>query len=73
LKRKYGEELKATKYRNQAKEVKFKLLIHNIDRATSISVVIQMRISTEPELYYPAIPDYCKYILIPHSLILLLL
>jgi len=48
LKRKYGEELKATKYRNQAKEVKFKLLIHNIDRATSISVIIQMRISTEP-------------------------
>ncbi|ODV48878.1 MAG: transposase IS4 family protein, partial [Methanohalophilus sp. 2-GBenrich] len=33
---------------NQAKEVKFKLLIHNIDRATSISVIIQMRISTEP-------------------------
>jgi hypothetical protein len=48
LKRKYGEELRATKYRNQVKEVKFKLLIHNIDRATSISVVIQMRISTEP-------------------------
>jgi hypothetical protein len=29
LKRKYGEELRATKYRNQVKEVKFKLLIHN--------------------------------------------
>ena len=29
LKRKYGEELRATKYRNQVKEVMFKLLIHN--------------------------------------------
>ena len=48
LKRKYREELRATKYRNQVKEVKFKLLIHNIDRAISVSIIIQMRISTEP-------------------------
>jgi hypothetical protein len=48
LKRKYREELGARKYRNQVKEVKFKFLIHNIDRAISVSVIIQMRISTEP-------------------------
>jgi len=38
LKRRYGEELKATKYRNQVKVVKFKLLSYNRDRTTSISV-----------------------------------
>ncbi|SMH45654.1 Transglutaminase-like superfamily protein, partial [Methanohalophilus portucalensis FDF-1] len=36
----------------QVKEVKFKLLIHNIDRSVSVSVIIQMGISTEPE-YVP--------------------
>jgi hypothetical protein len=51
LKRKYREELRATKYRNQVKEVKFKLLIHNIDRAISVSIIIQMRISTEPSFH----------------------
>ncbi|SMH27510.1 hypothetical protein SAMN06264941_0001, partial [Methanohalophilus portucalensis FDF-1] len=35
----------------QVKEVKFKLLIHNIDRSVSVSVIIQMGISTEPILY----------------------
>ena len=32
LKRKYGEEIRAKKYWNQLKEIKFKVLVHNIDR-----------------------------------------
>jgi len=32
LKRKYGEEIRAKKYWNQLKEIKFKLLVHNLDR-----------------------------------------
>jgi predicted enzyme involved in methoxymalonyl-ACP biosynthesis len=48
LKRKYGEEMKARKYRNQVKEIKMKLLVHNIDRYARVELMIQMRISTEP-------------------------
>ncbi|MDI6859873.1 MAG: hypothetical protein QMC85_05195 [Methanocellales archaeon] len=33
LKRRYGESLKARRYRNQVKEIKVKLVIYNIDRA----------------------------------------
>jgi len=62
LKRKYREELWATKYRNQVKEVKFKLLIHNIDRAISVSMIIQMRISTEPSLVHFLILRHNKII-----------
>ncbi len=49
LKRKYSEEIKAKKYWNQVKEVKFKLLVHNLDRYVKVIFVIQMRISTEPK------------------------
>jgi hypothetical protein len=52
LKIKYGEEIKATKYCNQVKEVKFKLLVHNIHRKTKITVIIKMGISTEPILHF---------------------
>ena len=52
LKRKYGEEVRAKKYRNQAKEVKFKLLVHNLDRYVKVIFVIKMRISTEPKSYF---------------------
>jgi hypothetical protein len=48
LKRKYGEEVRAKKYWNQVKEIKFKLLVHNLDRYVKVIFVIQMRISTEP-------------------------
>jgi HAD superfamily hydrolase (TIGR01509 family) len=48
LKRKYGEEIKATKHCNQVKEVKIKVLIHNIDRHVKAIIYISMRISTEP-------------------------
>jgi predicted enzyme involved in methoxymalonyl-ACP biosynthesis len=48
LKRKYGEELRAKHYRNQPKEVKLKLLVHNLDRHVKVALILQMRISTEP-------------------------
>jgi transposase len=48
LKRKYGEEIKAAKYWNQVKEVKIKILIHNIDRHVKAILYISMSISTEP-------------------------
>jgi len=49
-KMKYGEVPGSTLYRNQVKEVKFKLLIHNINRSISTSVIIQRGISTEPSI-----------------------
>jgi len=49
LKRKYGESLCARKYRNQVKEVKLKVLIHNFDRYVKIVCFVWLRISTEPK------------------------
>ncbi|MBN2110569.1 MAG: IS5 family transposase [Methanosarcinaceae archaeon] len=49
LKRKYGEEIRAKGYWNQLKEVKFKLLVHNLDRYVKVILLIKMRISTEPK------------------------
>ncbi len=51
LKRKYGEAVRAKKYWNQVKEVKFKILIHNLDRYVKVIFIVQMRISTEPFSY----------------------
>jgi len=48
-KRKYGESLCARKYRNQVKEVKFKILIHNLDTYVKFVFLVWMRISTEPK------------------------
>ena len=48
LKRKYGEEIKAKKYWNQVKEIKIKLIVHNLGRCAKVVYVIHMRISTEP-------------------------
>ena len=50
LKRKYGEEIRAKGYWNQLKEVKFKLLVHNLDRYVKVILVVKMRFSTEPFL-----------------------
>jgi len=47
--KKYGEEVKAKKYWNQAKEVKLKLLVHNLDRYVKVTYIVQMSISTEPK------------------------
>jgi hypothetical protein len=49
LKRKYSEEIRAKEYWNQLKEVKFKLLVHNLDRYVKVILVVKMRISTEPK------------------------
>ena len=49
LKRKYGEGIKARKYWNQVKEIKIKLIVHNLGRCAKFVYVIQMRISTEPK------------------------
>lgn len=51
LKRKYGEQIKATKYWNQVKEVKIKILVHNIDRQIKVIIYISRRISTKPLFY----------------------
>ncbi|MFA0823645.1 MAG: IS5/IS1182 family transposase, partial [Methanomethylovorans sp.] len=42
------EEIKAKNYWNQVKEVKIKLLIHNLDRHVKVICIAQMRISTKP-------------------------
>lgn len=47
IKRKYGEEVKARKYWNQVKEVKIKLLVHNLDRYAKVTYIAQMSISTD--------------------------
>ncbi|MDI3540029.1 MAG: hypothetical protein PWQ52_1152, partial [Methanolobus sp.] len=41
---------RAKVYWNQLKEVKFKLLVHNLDRYVKIIFVVKIRISTEPIL-----------------------
>jgi predicted enzyme involved in methoxymalonyl-ACP biosynthesis len=56
LKRKYDEEIRAKRYRNQLNEVKFKLLVHNLDRYVKVILVVKMRFSTEPlSLYFKVI------------------
>jgi len=42
--------VKAKKYWNQAKEVKLKLLVHNLDRYVKVTYIVQMSISTEPKI-----------------------
>jgi hypothetical protein len=50
LKREYGEEIKARKYWNQVKEIKVKLIVHNLSRCAKVVHVIQIRISTKHKL-----------------------
>lgn len=38
LKRKYGEEIKPRKYRNQVKEIKIKLIVHNLGIHANLSI-----------------------------------
>ncbi|WP_256623281.1 IS5 family transposase [Methanolobus chelungpuianus] len=49
LKRKYGEEIKSRKYWNQVKEIKIKLIVHNLGMHAKVVYSIQTRISTEPK------------------------
>ncbi len=41
IKKKYSEEIKAREYWNQVKEVKIKLLIHNLDRYVKVRYIVQ--------------------------------
>jgi transposase len=47
IKRKYGEEIKARKHLTLLKEVKIKLLIHNLDSYVNARYIVQISISTE--------------------------
>ena len=49
IKRKYGEEIKSRKYCNQLKEIKIKLIVHNLGMYAKVVCSIQLRISTEPK------------------------
>ncbi|WP_406662564.1 transposase [Methanolobus sp. ZRKC3] len=40
LKRVYGEEIKARKFRNHVKEIKIKLILYNINKSTKIIFVL---------------------------------
>jgi transposase len=48
LKRKYGEEIKAKRYRNQSKEVKLKLLVHNLDRHVKVVLIFKQGFLQSP-------------------------
>ncbi len=48
VKRKFGETIRARKFRNQAKEIKFKLIVYNINKKVIEIICIKLRISTEP-------------------------
>ena len=47
VKRKFGETLRAKKFRNQVKEIKLKLIEYNIDKKIVEIICIKLRISTE--------------------------
>ena len=49
VKRKFGETLRARKFRNQVKEIKLKLIVYNIDKKVVEIICIKLRISTEPQ------------------------
>ena len=64
VKRKFGETLRARKFRNQVKEVKIKLIAYNIDKKIVEVICIKLRISTKPILYpefYIRSPTHKKF------------
>ena len=52
VKRKFGETLRARKFRNQVKEVKVKLIVYNINKKIIEIIYIKLRISTEPNFLF---------------------
>jgi len=60
LKRKFGESLKARKYRLQVKEIKIKVILHNLSRIISTSLILLLI-----EVFYRARISYihfrCRY------------
>jgi len=58
VKRKFGEVLRARKFRNQVKEIKLKIIVYNINNKIVEIICIKLRMSTEPiylnsSLHYP--------------------
>jgi transposase len=51
-KRKFGETLRARKFRNQVKEIKLKLIVYNIDKKVITIIYVKLRISTEPKFLF---------------------
>jgi hypothetical protein len=49
VKRKLGETLSTRTFRYQVKEIKIKLIIHNINKKVIEIICIKLRISTEPD------------------------
>jgi hypothetical protein len=50
VKRKFGETIRARKFRNQVEEIKIKLGVYNINKKAIEIIYIKLRISTETEL-----------------------
>ena len=51
LKRKFGESLKARKYRLQVKEIKIKVILYNLSRFMgNFSLLVVVEFSTKPNL-----------------------
>jgi transposase len=48
VKRKFGETIRARKFRNQVKEIKVKIIVYNINKKVIAIIYIILRISTEP-------------------------
>jgi transposase len=51
VKRKFGEKIRARKFRNQGKEIKFKLIVYNINKKVVEIIYVKLRLSTEPIIY----------------------
>jgi transposase len=50
VKRKFGEMLRARKFRNQVKEVKLKLIVNNIDKKIIEVICIKVKIFAKPNV-----------------------
>jgi hypothetical protein len=48
VKRKFGETFRPRKFSKQVKEIKLKLIVHNINKKVIDIICIKLRISTEP-------------------------
>ncbi|AKJ40578.1 transposase [Methanosarcina barkeri CM1] len=49
VKRKLRETIRSRKFRNQVKEIKFKLIVYNINKKVIEIICIKLRISTKPK------------------------
>jgi len=51
VKRKFGDKIRTRKFRNQGKEIKFKLIVYNINKKVVEIICVKLRLSTEPIIY----------------------